>query len=169
MAAQEEIIIRQLELTDAQKLLTCLSEIDATAPYMLYENNERQWNVEIASTVIEQGNQLGTILGAFDTDKLVGYLLLQGSPLAKIRHSAQIVLGLCAEYRGQGLGTKLLEAALAYAKEAKLTRLELSVLPVNTSAYHLYQKLGFVTEGIRKAAVLQDGELMDEIILAKLL
>lgn len=168
MHAQEKIVIRQLKLTDAKELLTCLSEIDATAPYMLYESNERQWNVEIAENVITQSNQLGTILGVFDVDKLVGYLLLQGSSLAKIRHSAQIVLGLCADYRGQGLGTKLFEAAFAYAKEAKLTRLELSVLPVNTAGYHLYQKLGFVTEGVRKAAILQDGVLMDEIMLAKL-
>lgn len=167
--APEAMKIRPLTVADASNFLTCLTTIDATAPYMLYEPGERQWNVEIATSVIEQTSQLGILLGVFDQHKMIGYLLLQGSPLLKIRHTAQIVLGLNAEYRGYGLGTRLFEAAFTYAKEAQLSRLELSVLPQNTAAYHLYTKLGFFEEGVRKAAILQDGQLIDEIMMAKLI
>lgn len=165
----QTISIRQLKVSDGEAFLASLLRIDASTPYMLYEPNERQWPVETAMTVIEQVNQIGTLLGAFDGNKVIGHLLLQGSPLLKIRHSAQIVIGIEPEYRHQGIGKALFKHAFIYAKEHQLTRLELSVLPENIAAKGLYTKLGFVEEGIRQAAVLQDGQLVDEIMMAKLL
>jgi ribosomal protein S18 acetylase RimI-like enzyme len=47
------------------------------------------------------------------------------------------------EYRGRGIGTKLLEKAIAFLDEAKIPTMKLDATPLGKP---LYEKLGFVTE-----------------------
>lgn len=52
-------------------------------------------------------------------------------------------------YRKQGVADALLSAVVAYGKEKKLYRLALEVRVGNAPAIHLYEKYGFVKDGIR--------------------
>jgi ribosomal protein S18 acetylase RimI-like enzyme len=52
-------------------------------------------------------------------------------------------LGIAPEHRGQGLGTRLLLAALAGFAHAGLRRASLEVTAQNTSAVRLYRRVGF--------------------------
>lgn len=52
-------------------------------------------------------------------------------------------LGVTPEFRGQGIGTALLLAALAGFQEADLQRAFLEVTAQNIGAIRLYQRLGF--------------------------
>ena len=54
------------------------------------------------------------------------------------------------EKRGNGIGTKLLEYLINYAKENKIINITLEVRTSNSIARHLYQKLGFDEVAIRK-------------------
>lgn len=163
------IDIRPVTVTDAPVVLACLQRIDATAPYLLYQPGERNWDVDTTAMVIDQSSQSGVFFGAFADQQMCGYLLLQGSTLQKIQHSAQIVVAVDATYRHQGIGQRLLTTALEYAQDQGLHRLELSVIPENTVAKHLYEKLGFTVEGIKKQAIQQSDGFADEMIMAKLL
>lgn len=51
-------------------------------------------------------------------------------------------LAVLPEYRGQGIGTKLLRHYLDEVKKIGVRKVSLSVDPTNP-AYHLYQRLGF--------------------------
>jgi GNAT superfamily N-acetyltransferase len=52
-------------------------------------------------------------------------------------------IGVTAEHRGRGLGTLLIERALAGLRDAGLARVYLEVTAQNEGAVRLYQRLGF--------------------------
>lgn len=53
------------------------------------------------------------------------------------------------EYRGAGLGQRLIAEALKEARKAGMQAFTLEVRKSNGAAIHVYEKLGFVSEGIR--------------------
>lgn len=78
-------------------------------------------------------------------------------------------VAVAEDFRGQGLGTKLLAEAESRAKKLGLPRLSLICFERNLGAYRLYQRLGY-HELMRRALVptpflhYEDG---DAVLLAK--
>ena len=62
----------------------------------------------------------------------------------------EIGMLLAAPYRGQGLGGRLLEAAIQFARRAGAHKMWLEVWPHNTAALALYRRAGFVEEGRKR-------------------
>ncbi len=54
------------------------------------------------------------------------------------------------ESRGKGIGQKMLQALMAEGEKNGITAFTLEVRVSNVQAIHVYEKLGFVSEGIRK-------------------
>jgi L-amino acid N-acyltransferase YncA len=73
-------------------------------------------------------------------------------------------------WRGRGVGSALMDAAIAWSREEGLHKLCLEVFPTNTPAIALYRKYGFAEEGLRpKQYKRASGELWDSILLGLLL
>jgi RimJ/RimL family protein N-acetyltransferase len=76
----------------------------------------------------------------------------------------EIGMMVAAEWRGRGVGTALVAAAIEWARERGLHKLALSVFPHNQAAIALYRKLGFAEEGrLRRHIRRADGQLWDLI------
>lgn len=75
-------------------------------------------------------------------------------------------MGILPAYRGQGLGRKLIETTLRAAQEAGFLRVELDVYQDNHRAIALYEKMGFMREGIIRRAARIDGRFIDAIGMA---
>lgn len=56
---------------------------------------------------------------------------------------------IAEEYRGQGIATRLLTQLLSRGEAQGIEAFTLEVRVSNTPAVHVYEKLGFVSEGIR--------------------
>jgi RimJ/RimL family protein N-acetyltransferase len=70
---------------------------------------------------------------------------------------------------GRGLGTEATRLVLGHAFEtAGLHRVELEVYDFNPRARHVYAKVGFVHEGIRRQALHWDGTWVDAHLMAML-
>jgi RimJ/RimL family protein N-acetyltransferase len=79
-------------------------------------------------------------------------------------------MSVAREWRGEGLGTRLLEHAIQWARETGIvTRIELFVFARNTGAIRLYERFGFVIEGRRRRSVYKDEQYMDDLLMALLL
>jgi RimJ/RimL family protein N-acetyltransferase len=77
---------------------------------------------------------------------------------------------VAADWRGQGVGTALVAAAIDWAQARGLHKLTLSVFPQNEAAVALYRKFGFVEEGRRSKHIRRaNGELWDLIDMGLLL
>jgi RimJ/RimL family protein N-acetyltransferase len=73
-------------------------------------------------------------------------------------------------WRGRGVGTALVRAAIDFGRSQALHKLCLEVFPHNTAGIALYAKCGFVEEGRRvKQYRRANGELWDSIVMGLLL
>jgi L-phenylalanine/L-methionine N-acetyltransferase len=85
------------------------------------------------------------------------------------RHTAMLGIGVSATHQRAGVGDLLMEAVLDLADRwLGLRRLELGVIADNEAAVRLYEKHGFVREGILRQSVAVEGELRDELRMARL-
>ncbi len=83
-------------------------------------------------------------------------------------HRGNLGMGILPAYRGQGLGRRLMETTLRAAQKTGFARVELDVYEDNSRAIALYEKLGFVREGIIRRAARIDGRFIDAIGMALL-
>jgi RimJ/RimL family protein N-acetyltransferase len=106
---------------------------------------------------------------ADEDGRIVGRMSLSRDPHPASRHVADLGLMVAEGQRRRGIGTRLLEAALEWARLAGVTKLELHVFPWNEPALRLYESFGFEREGYRKGHYERDGELVDAILMAYVL
>jgi RimJ/RimL family protein N-acetyltransferase len=99
-------------------------------------------------------------------ERVVGHADLTAQERDGFRHNALVGMGLLQEYRGRGLGVRLLQQLVEGGRRAGLQRLELAVYASNTAAIALYEKSGFVREGLQKKARWLDGRYDDVILMA---
>ena len=101
--------------------------------------------------------------------EVVGHLSLYLYPEPRRRHSGHFGMAVRDDWRGKGVGTKLLEAALDLADNwLGLMRLDLRVFADNDAANALYRKFGFEVEGTHKRFALRGGEYADAHVMARL-
>jgi ribosomal protein S18 acetylase RimI-like enzyme len=82
----------------------------------------------------------------------------------------EIGMAVAREWRGRGVGSALMEAAIDWARAQGLHKLSLGVFAHNAAGLALYRKYGFVEEGRRvKHYRRQSGELWDSIEMGLLL
>jgi len=103
---------------------------------------------------------------AVDAGQVVGWGDIRPYPQPGVTHTGVLGMGLLAEYRGQGLGYRLLEATVSQALANGLTRIELEVFASNRAAIALYEKFGFEHEGLKRKARYVDGSWDDFVMMA---
>jgi ribosomal protein S18 acetylase RimI-like enzyme len=84
---------------------------------------------------------------AMDGETVAGWVDVSVPENPRMSHRGFLGMGLRDGYRGKGLGSKLLEAAIVHAKRIGLEKIELSVYATNLPAVALYQKYGFTKMG----------------------
>ena len=76
-------------------------------------------------------------------------------------HAAELGISTLKEFWGQGIGSRLMEEMIAYAKENGITKINLRVRADNERAKALYRKFGFEKEGDDRRMMEIDGEYFD--------
>ncbi|HBQ94277.1 MAG TPA: GNAT family N-acetyltransferase, partial [Sulfobacillus sp.] len=90
--------------------------------------------------------------------RVVGMWDCMGSARPALQHAVEFGMSVAREYRGQGIGTALLSAGLAWARQSPTVhRVQLEVYADNRPARHLYEKFGFTIEGRKRHAFYQHG------------
>ena len=101
----------------------------------------------------------GTLV-AIAVDEVVGYLRVEASSFG----FGEIGMMVARDWRGRGVGSALVAAAIEWGRENGLHKLTLSVFPHNEAAIRLYRKFGFVEEGRREKQIRRaNGEVWDLI------
>jgi RimJ/RimL family protein N-acetyltransferase len=101
-----------------------------------------------------------------DDGTLVGRLSVGRDPHPASAHVADVGLMVAFDARRQGVGTALLRAAVGWARETGVRKLELHVFPWNEAAIALYDAFGFEREGYRKRHYRRGGSFVDAILMA---
>ena len=84
-------------------------------------------------------------------------------------HAAVLGMGVHDDYRGRGIGARLLRELLAVADDwLDLKRIELTVYVDNAPAIALYERSGFMIEGTHRAYAFRGGSFIDAYAMARL-
>ena len=90
-------------------------------------------------------------------------------PAKRLQHQGGVFATyVCEQYRGQGIGDRLMEAVIAHA-EPRVVQLTLGVETNNHAALALYKRHGFVIYGTHPRAVCVDGVFYDDHLMVKML
>jgi RimJ/RimL family protein N-acetyltransferase len=164
-------MIRQALRSDTEDLAALIGQVERESPYMLYGAGEREISAEKQAQMIEilTKKSNSEILVSVEDNKLVGYLFAIGGNAIKNKHCAYIVIGISAENRGRGIGTRLFEGLEKWALNSGIHRLELTVITENIAGIKLYEKAGFKIEGIKQDSLFMDGRFVDEYYMSKIL
>ena len=76
-------------------------------------------------------------------------------------------MSILSPFRNVGLGTRLWETALSWAKSTDLRRIQLDVLETNSGAIRLYRNFGFCVDGRRPGDVLVADDYVDMIQMSR--
>jgi ribosomal protein S18 acetylase RimI-like enzyme len=112
--------------------------------------------------------EIRDVLVALVDDDVAGYVRLgRATPLGASDH-VLVVAGFAVDPARQrrGIGAALLEAAAAEARARGARRLTLRVLARNEGARRLYERAGFVVEGMLRGEFFLDNEYVDDVLMA---
>ncbi|AFS79524.1 acetyltransferase, GNAT family [Gottschalkia acidurici 9a] len=102
--------------------------------------------------------------------KIVGFTRCQGSKLSRFKHKVEFGLCILKEYWGYGIGKVMIENILMWADITGIKKISLTVVQTNTKAIQLYNKYGFVEEGLLiNDRVHKGGNYYNTVIMAKIL
>jgi RimJ/RimL family protein N-acetyltransferase len=169
MEVAPSIVIRTASEADAASLLALRQALDAETQFMLLEPGERSGAVETQrarlASMLAAANS--TVLLAVEAGGVVGFLQARGGDFRRNRHVADVVVGVLQRCSGRGVGRTLFAALDAWAPRHGITRLELTVMAHNERARRLYERVGFVVEGVKRGSLRVDGRDVDELLMAK--
>jgi len=111
----------------------------------------------------------GAAYYAVHDERVVGWCDIFPYANPRQSHRGGLGMGLLSEYRGRGIGAKLLDAVLKHAKSSGLEKVELHVYTSNAPAIALYKKFGFEQEGLIKNYRKLDGKYFDSLAMGKFL
>lgn len=98
--------------------------------------------------------------------EVVGHLNLGRRPYGV----ANVAMFVAAGWRGRGVGSALVQAAVEAARASGAHKVALQVWPNNQPAISLYAKFGFAEEGrLRRHYRRRDGSLWDAVVMGLVL
>lgn len=87
----------------------------------------------------------------------------------KVNRSVRIGIDIHKDFRGKGFATEAYKALFKYFfEDLSINRIWLEVVDYNSIAISLYNKLGFVKEGVMREAVFRNNKFHDYIIMSLL-
>ena len=167
------VLIREARPEDAEQLIAHVRQLVAEPginipltpdEFKLTVEEERQ---ALANSAAAENS---VFLVAEIDSQLVGELNCKGGVRRATRHAVTLGISVRQEWRGQGIGAALMAEAIRWARQSDVVRrIELQVYARNEPAIRLYQKFGFEIEGRRRRVIYQNGEYLDDLVMALLL
>jgi RimJ/RimL family protein N-acetyltransferase len=163
----EWLLVRPAAPGDANALVVLGRDVAAEPElWLTYERSSSDERRNVRSV---RRDPHAAVYVAETPDGVVGRLSIARDHGPVSHHVAELGLMVAANQRRKGIGTALMEAAVKWARDAGVTKLELHVFPHNRPAIALYQKLGFEEEGLRRRHYRIGGRYIDAILMARYL
>lgn len=156
-----EIFISPIKEEYVEGFYRCLDEVARERKYLTFTEAPPLESVRefVLSNIAEGRVQcVATVDG-----RVIGWCDILPRPWPGFEHVGGLGMGLLPRWRGRGIGKRLMEAALAWAKQSGFERIELEVYASNAPAIALYRRFGFTTEGVKVRGRKLDG-VYDDIV-----
>jgi RimJ/RimL family protein N-acetyltransferase len=160
-------VVRPARPTDAKACLAVVWEATQERPRTLMTTPEEFWTVrQWRKHRIDWGPN-GVWLVAEVDRKVIASLGCDRARRPREKHICEFGITVGRGHRGIGVGRAMLETLEVWAREQAVEKIILRVFDSNTRARALYEKMGYVSEGVERHAVKFPDEYVDAIRMAK--
>ena len=166
-----EIAYREAVGSDAGALLLHLKTVGDETDNLSFDGSTFNISEEREARFIERFAKSGDDLMLVATvgDRVVGNAIVERNRVARYRHRAEISLTVVKEFWGMGVGTRLMEMMVEFARKVGIEILYLEARADNERALSLYRRFGFERVGVYKSFFKINGEYFDaELMTLKL-
>ena len=143
--------LRELNENDLESLIKLYEQLDGANGDFTAEDARKIWKSEI------EGNKKIKYFGVVENEKVVSTCYCMIIPnLTRLGSSIAFVENVVtdSEYRGQGLGRKVMEMAIEFARENNCYKVILQSASFRKEAHQFYKNLGFDGES-KKAFIMK--------------
>ena len=162
------IEIRTATLEDCGALQHFATELFAERLPGIFDRPAPTVAVERAFVTSRLEPENATILVAMLGSEVVGLMDFLGGTYDEDHHVGQFGLSVAREHRGRGIGRALVAALMDWAPAHGIRRIEAHAWSNNPGAIRLYERLGFVQEVVRREAIVSGGEVLDVVVLVRM-
>jgi RimJ/RimL family protein N-acetyltransferase len=164
---KKKISIRRARLNDVSAIMTCLRRLFEESPIGIHQRIPEE--VDAMETGLKQLIQTKTCLFliAIHDQEVIGTLSLTRHSKKETRHCCEFGMSVLSDFRNCGTGTKLIHKMMTWSKRNGIKKVNLQVWSNNTNAIRLYNRLGFLIEGIQKNQILHKANYYDLILMSK--
>lgn len=165
------ITIRHALESDSQSILSLgkavidedIYQLTTSEEFTISDEDEKKW----INNHIE--NPFYIILIAEKNGQIIGVINFSNGHRKSILHTGEFGLSVAKGFRNQGIGSLLLKCLIHWAESTNfIEKINLHVHATNSDAIRVYQKMGFITEGIQKNELkYSDGTYVDSLMMAK--
>ncbi|HZO44791.1 MAG TPA: GNAT family protein [Xanthobacteraceae bacterium] len=162
------LAIRTALPSDADALTAYIAAIVAERLPVLFVRATPPTLEQVAKMIARNtADERSALFVAVEKNAIIGMLDFSSLARPQRRHVGSFGMSVARSSRGRGIGTRLLRALYAFAKEHGYRKLELEVFATNGPAIVLYESHGFVHEGLRRGAVMVGEETVDLLLMGK--
>ncbi|NWK57422.1 GNAT family N-acetyltransferase [Verrucomicrobiaceae bacterium N1E253] len=163
---KEHVNIEFASEARADSFWSALDEVAREEKYLIFiKGPNRTGTRDFVREIIQKG---WSQYYAVSDDRVVGWCDITRYERAGLGHVGHLGMGVIQEFRGKGIGRKLLQVTLDDAFAKGVERVELEVFSSNARARALYLDMGFEWEGCKKRGRCHDGEYEDIVIMGLL-
>ena len=167
----QEMTIRPAQTGDSCAIIDTVRSNANERSYVLMEHYGK--DVDSEKEYISELDGTKNLLIVAETDgEVVGCLAAlqaDGGKRPETTHLIHLGLHLREAFRGLGIGTHLLDYAVTWAVEKGYKKLEANIFTTNKHSLGMFTKAGFAEEGVRKNRIQVGRELINEVLMGKVL
>ena len=166
-----EVTIRPAQADDSCAIIDTVRSNAMERSYVLMEHYGKDVEAE-REYISGLDSAKNLLIVAATGEEVVGCLAAlqaDGGRRPETTHILHVGLHLREAYRGLGIGRYLLDYAINWAVEKGLKKLEANIFTTNKHSLGLFTKAGFAEEGVRKNRIQVGRELINEVLMGKLL
>lgn len=168
----KEIIIKEAKKEDAQAMIDFYNIVGGQTDFLLFGKNEfnrelKDYENYIESTIKEDNS---IILVATIDDQIKSIASINSNKKSRTKHVGTLGIVVEEQYCGLGLGRKLIDYLIDWAKSNGITKkISLLTRQDNIRAIELYKKIGFEEEGMLRKDNYIDGVYHNTIMMGLIL
>ncbi|GAE30795.1 GNAT family N-acetyltransferase [Alkalihalobacillus hemicellulosilyticus] len=156
--------LRPATIQDAENIVTSVESIINEGTYL---QKEQARTVDEEREFIQNMQQSHNMYAVVELDGVArGIARVIRGELKMKHHTGMFRTWLYEDAQGIGIGKHLMNYTLDWCRVHKLHKLCLTVFSTNDVAVKLYEKVGFVIEGIQREQALIHSQYVDEIWMA---
>ncbi|PKO19251.1 MAG: GNAT family N-acetyltransferase [Chloroflexi bacterium HGW-Chloroflexi-10] len=162
------VVLRPITVEDAPAVFAALADketmrLTGTQQDFTYDQVE-----DFCEKISQADDRLDYAITLPEAPAYIGEVVINGIDWENRSANFRIAMG-GQQYFGKGYGTEAARLILNYAFQTLgLHRVELEVYDFNPRAQHVYEKIGFVREGVRRDVLLREGEYHSAIQMSLL-